>query len=633
MSSHVVEAMMASDEDDNKPIWEDGPETQTDVLIPTDIAAELPTEEAPRPSPADIDDNPTRPRVRPQKDIASLHRPDLQTKEQTVGAFLEDAEPSQTIGMDLEEESSMTVGVHLEDEPSITIGIHLEPETRKDSISSTAKAPDGTVRSMGSLHEAETVITSDTPWRGLHPTSLLVNLIPRAWITIRSMWPILIFVVVSGQGVGMRFVDLVVILMFALMSVWNTFIHWATLRYRIHHGRLEIKQGLLNRQNRTIDPDRIQNIELTQNLFHTWSGLVELRIDTAGEQTSEGLLSALSVEEASELRMQLASLGSLATSEGQESEQGDVVVSMGIAEILAFGLTQRTIGTVAVITAIGLEIMSQAGPQVTADFAVNMQPTMVIAAFMLAFVASWAFSALTSLFRYFGFKMTRLTEVIRTEQGLTTRRRVEIPLSKVQLVRADEPLLRRIMGYGTILIETAGLGFIDGQQRQAEGMVPLVDHNELGAVSSTAVPHAKVDPWTARLKPAHPRSLYRAIFGSTIRAAALIAFGMAVFGPIRLALLAIFPIAWLGAWLDWKKQGWLVTSSAIVSRRGFFNRRTFIISRNKLQSVHMHQGPFMRWHGLSQMVVCVAGSRISLPETGVQDTNWLIDELGQSIAP
>jgi len=599
---------MGSDEDDKKA--DDNPDTQTDVIIRADIEAELPTEEAPRPIPAEFDDSPTRPIPRPQRGRATVTvRPPF-TQEQTLGAFLEDEEPSETIGVHLEEEPSMTLGVHLET---------VEPTPNR--------LPAGPLRS---IHDADTVITADTPWYGLHPTSLIVNLIPRAWSTIRSMWPILLVVVVSGQGVGMRFVDLLVILMFALMSVWNTFIHWATLRYRIHQGRLEIKQGLLNRQTRTIDPERIQNIELVQNLFHTWSGLVELRIDTAGEQTTEGLLSALSVEEATELRTHLAELGSLAHSKDENGNEGDVIVEMGISEILAFGLTQRTIGTVAVMTAIGLEVMTQAGPEVAADFTVNMQPTMVIAAFMLAFVASWAVSALTSLFRYFGYKMLRLADVIRTEQGLTTRRRVEIPLSKVQLVRADEPLLRRIMGYGTILIETAGLGFVDGEQRQAEGMVPMVDYPDLGRVTSTAAPHANIDPWTAELNPAHPRSLYRSIFGSTIRAAILIAFGMGLFGPYRWAILAILPIAWVGAWLDWKKQGWLVTPTAIVSRRGFFNRRTFIISRDKLQSVHRVQGPFMRLHGLSQMVVCVAGSRVPLPETGVKDTDWLVHELSQA---
>jgi putative membrane protein len=591
---------MGSEGEGNKPLGtETNEEERTEVISPADIDAEMPTEEARRPPLPEVDDTPTNVYVRAQPVTISMLAHAAPPDEPTIGGFLEEDEAP---------------------EISKTIGVHLQPDDGPlTDLSIKLPAP------LGEIHEAETVITPDTPWRGLHPISLGVNLIPRAWSTIRSMWPVLIFVVIGGEGVGMRFVDLLVILLFALLSVWNTFIHWATLRYRIHQGRLEITQGLLNRQARTIDPSRIQNVELVQNLFHTWSGLVELRIDTAGEQTTEGLLSALSVEDATTLQNELAALGSLAST--AETAQGEVVAEMGLAEILAFGLTQRTIGTVAVITAVGLELMNQAGPDVTADFTVNMQPAMVVAIFLLAFVASWTVSAVTSLFRYFGFKMRRLPGAIRTTQGLTTKRKVEIPLTKVQLVRVDEPLMRRLMGYGTVLIETAGLGFVEGQQRQAEGMVPMVEQPELGRITALAAPHAEVNPWTTKLKPAHPRSLYRAMVGAAVRASLLIGLGMAFFGPIKWVLPIILPIALVGAWLDWARQGWLVTPTAIVSRRGFFNRRTFVIARDKLQSIHRIQGPFMRLHGLSRVVVNVAGSRVSLPETGDADADWLVAEL------
>ena len=321
---------------------------------------------------------------------------------------------------------------------------------------------------------------------------------------------------------------------------------------------------------------------------------------------------------AEDLRNQLAAVGSLAAAGRSNEEDGETIAAMSLAEILAFGLTQRTIGTVAVMTAIGLEILTQAGPEATVAFTDNMQPTMVIAAFMLAFVASWTVSAFTSVFRYFGYHMSRVQDAIRTECGLTTRRKVEIPLSKVQLVRTDEPLMRRLMGYGTLLVETAGLGVVEGQVRQAEGVVPMVEEQALGRIAQEAVPHADFDPWEKPLHPAHPRALYRAELTASGRAVFLAVLGWLYLDTMEWVVLGIFPIAWASAWLDWKKQGWMVTPSAVVSRRGFFNRRTFILSRDKLQSVHVVQGPFMRLHGLSRIVLRVAGSQISLP--GIPET-------------
>ena len=155
----------------------------------------------------------------------------------------------------------------------------------------------------------------------------------------------------------------------------------------------------------------------------------------------------------------------------------------------------------------------------------------------------------------------------------------------------------------------------------------MVEEQDLGRVAQEAVPHADFDPWEKPLRPAHPRALYRAELAASGRAAFLALVGWLYLDTMEWAVIFIFPIAWASAWLDWKKQGWMVTPSAVVSRRGFFNRRTFILSRDKLQSVHVVQGPFMRLHGLSRIVLRVAGSQISLPDTGDKDTDWLYEQL------
>jgi putative membrane protein len=468
------------------------------------------------------------------------------------------------------------------------------------------------------LPESDEPIEQVEQWKSLHSASLVVNLIPRAWRTLRSAWPLFLALLIGSGSLGMRAADLLILLLFAGLSGWNTFVHWLTLRYRMHGDRLEIKSGLINRQSRTIDPSRIQNIELVENLFHKFAGLVELRIETAGGTSTEGLLSALSLTEAQALRARLAGVGSLAQ-EDEAAPEAEPILEMSLAEILAYGLSRRTIGTVAVLTAVGLEIMGQLDPAGAQDLARFAGPGMIAAAFMVAFAGSWVLSAGASFFTHYGFRLIRTGESIQTISGLTTKRRVEIPLAKVQLVRADEPLLRRLMGYGTIAIETAGLGVQNGQVSQAEGLVPMVDRDNLGSIVSVAAPRITTNPWTAQLKPAHPRALWRAVTASTIQAL-LIAipafFFLDVMGWVALALI---PLSVVNAWFDWNWQGWLVTDQAIISRHGFLNRQTYVLARDKLQSVHMVQGPLMRLHGLGRVVVRVAGSQVALPDISKED--------------
>ena len=490
----------------------------------------------------------------------------------------------------------------------------------------------------------------DTPWRQLHPASVLVNLIPQIWRTIRGAWPILLALVL-GAGAGMQIFDLSLILMFFALAFGRTFVHFLTLRYRIHGGRFEVRFGLLNRQARDLDPVRIQNISLERNLFQRLAGLVEVRVETAGDAGTHGLLSALSMEAAHQLRAELQSLvreargaqepdaptdPGVASADAPDAPEGPALLRAGVAELIAYGLSRRTVGTVAVLTAVGFELLSRMGPEGAEQIAwLQSQPHVLGAAFLLAFAGSWGWSAGTAVFRHWGYTLARQGDRLVSTEGLTTTRRVEIPLRKVQVVQALEPWLRRAMGYGTVLIETAALGFADGQARQAEGVIPMVEKDALPGVLGAVLPSAGVDPWAVELQPAAPRALYRAIVSRLIRYGVLASFVVAVARADSWSFLAFaaVPLALPLGWMDWRWQGWLVTPTAVVARRGFLRKRTWVVARDKLQSVQVTQTLLMRWHRLGRVDVRVAGSIISLPDIRLTDAQAVFDDLAPAGRP
>jgi len=190
-------------------------------------------------------------------------------------------------------------------------------------------------------------------------------------------------------------------------------------------------------------------------------------------------------------------------------------------------------------------------------------------------------------------------------------------VQKVQLVRADEPLLRRWMGYGSVLIETAALGFADGQVRQAEGVVPMVERDALPEVVQAATPKVTVDPWTAELLPAHWRALYRMAIAGVVRTVLFAAAVWWFVGPWGWLALGALPIVAIGDWLEWRRERWLVTDASVVVRRGLLRRSTWVLDRAKIQSVEVVQTPIMRWHGLGRVVVRVAGNAVALPDVAL----------------
>ncbi|MBK9370210.1 MAG: PH domain-containing protein [Deltaproteobacteria bacterium] len=252
--------------------------------------------------------------------------------------------------------------------------------------------------------------------------------------------------------------------MILVPGVLSTLVHLFTLRYRVSGGRLEIRQGLLNRQARTLAPDRIQNVSLVRNLFHRASA-GEVRIETAGDSSTEGMLSALSVEDAEALltelnaaRGQAAAAAPPSTPCARRRRRSCASAPPGAPRLRLYkrrGVGPRDLSHGAWAARSDRhpprrgETTSPAPPPHP-----PRGPRRARHRRLVTFSALRAPSVITAspLTR----EPTPRGPGLRAVEGLFTRREVSLSLNKVQLVSAVEPLLRRLMGYGTVSVETAG---------------------------------------------------------------------------------------------------------------------------------------------------------------------------------
>ncbi len=453
-------------------------------------------------------------------------------------------------------------------------------------------------------------------WNRLHPASPLINLIPQAWRIVRAYWPLLLALLIGTEaGTGLSWLDLLYLPLFFLAPMARTVIHWATLRYRVHEGQLEIRSGLLTRQVRLIGPERIQNSELVRNPMHRLTGLVEVRLETAGGVQTEGLLSALPLPQAQALMDRLDQLRrstGMPTAQ-QEAPAAETILEVGSLELLAHGLTSRRVGVLAVLAAVGLELWQQVGDADPAALQQGMHPGFVAGVVLGSFVLGVLLAVGNSLLRYHGFALVRSDDRVEARHGLLTRRQVGMQIRRVQLIRVDEPLLRRMMGFATLHMETAGLAAGPDGMRQAEATIPMIDRDHLAALCRTLVPQADADPWAGDLRPAPRRALGLALQRALVRAGMLQLLALVVGGLWGLVALPIIPAMLIAAWFDWRWQAWRITERLVVARRGFWIRRTWILPRHKIQSALCMQGPILRLWGLSHVLVRMAGNRVWLP--------------------
>jgi len=476
-------------------------------------------------------------------------------------------------------------------------------------------------------------VTSEVPeldWRMLHPASVAVNLLPRTLAVLRGAWPLLLLIFFNrDRSAGLaNSVDLLILMMFFVSTVGQTLVHFLTLRYRVNAGRLEIRTGILNRNVRVIDPDRIQNTEMYRNVAHRLSGLVEVRIETASGTEVEGLLSALTFEDAEELVDALERSKKRSRPATEEIEPPSVVVDNTIWDLIRYGATATRVGAVAVIIiGVMLDGTTYVAPDSAAELEARMTTLALIVGVIAVFSSAWVFGIGSVILRHFGFELTIDGDSLVAAEGLFNTRRVELKLHKVQLLLVSQPLLRRLAGFGSLHIETAAAREEGGGVVAAATTVPVVESVDIDRVVRTALPSADIAVADGTFHRPHPRALYREVALSIVRTVFFGLFAWWMFGNLGALVFGWLPFAVFAAWLDYQFQGWVVTDKVVATRRGYWNRTTTIIAREKLQSLERFQGPIQRLIGLAFLRVRVAGNSVLLPEIALADADAVREQL------
>lgn len=464
-------------------------------------------------------------------------------------------------------------------------------------------------------------------WRRLHPMSLAVNLVPRMFVFVRAFWPILVLWLFGGIDAA-SLVDSTLLLLFFVIPMAQTAVHFFTLRYRVEEGRLEIEHGLLHRQARVIDPDRVQNVELTRNLFQRLFGLVEVRIETASGTDIEGMLSALRRDDAEALVAALKAHVREPTAEEDPLEEAPVVVANGPGDLVRYGITATRIGAAALLVwGVLLEGVQVLDPREVGAAASVLEGLGALALALAVITGGLVAGVGGAVLRHWNFQLRQVGDRLVTTEGLLTERQVQLRTRRVQIVRLEEPFLRRMLGFGSLHIETAAARMGAGGVESAEAVVPVVDREVLGAVITAALPDLDTDITRVELNPPHPRALLRNLIRAAIQSVLVALVLSWAFYPLGLAAW-LLPVASLFVtFREHRCQGWLVTDRYVVARRGWVRRTTWVIARRKLQVLEVDQGPLLRRYGLGRLVLRVPGAAVAMPMLAFGEVRSLLDTL------
>ncbi len=471
--------------------------------------------------------------------------------------------------------------------------------------------------------------------RRLHPASILLG-IDVGQIFQWGLVPLVALVTSSGRAV------LVLIGLLLVLSPVIRVLDWRRRRYSFDGAELRIESGVLSRSLRSLDVDRIQQIEIRRKLLHRVLGLAAVRVETAGSVSEpEVELRVVSESDARALRTAVraakarsrAGVEVDATTDADDAPgagtdtRGERVLTVPATHIVLASVTGARLLVLPAFVAAAVQLAGDAFDQFAeqADQGIEQLgraaepllgggPDWVLAALVaLVFTgAAVAVAVVTGLLRDGGFRIDRVDGDLHVSRGLLSTQESLVPLARVQMVVIRRNWLRRLLGFATVSVRSAGGSAGAG-----------------GSVTVPLVPDAAIDRLLAELLPgvpgvpdlvSHPRAaLRRSVVGRLIRSSILVGIGITALyfagwlGPwTGGALLCLLPLAVALGVLEYLNLAHGTTGLVVASRSGALSIRTEVAPLRKVQAVGGSAGPFQRRLGLSSLTAHVAGPSAQL---------------------
>ncbi|UWX97225.1 PH domain-containing protein [Arthrobacter zhaoxinii] len=424
---------------------------------------------------------------------------------------------------------------------------------------------------------------TEPEWKRVHPVSPLV----RGWIALAAL---AYFVgrdqVESGfAGGGMDlpagsalYWTLLALGMALLVIAGAFFLSWWFTRYQLTHDHIRVHSGVVVRRQRQARLDRVQAIDIVQPLLARIFGLAELRFEVADAGESAVRLAFLRLRDAQQLRAQILedASGAQDTHSGGDGDgdAGDATVP-GEQQVLALS-PGRVIASVLLSGTTVLLVLAVAG--VIALTALTGEAASIAAMVPIIFGFGSAYWNLFS--SGFNFRASVSREGIRLRSGLLDTRASTVPPGRIQALVVRQSPLWRIPGWYSISVNVAGYGAgSDSASSARTRLLPAGTSEEVLRMLALVLPDAGT---------ADPVGVFTA--------------GMDGTGPAAGFTITPRRARWRAP-LAWRRNGFLVTDSALLARHGYLWRSLQVVPHSRTQSLALEQGPLQRLQRLADLVL------------------------------
>ncbi len=448
---------------------------------------------------------------------------------------------------------------------------------------------------------------SDGEWHRLHPLTPLMKgglfLVVVIGIVIANLRDRLIGFFIPGGGEDwgdydysgdpidfivvndLVLVAALVVLGLLLVLLALFWLSWRFHTFRITGDDVEVRSGVLFRTHRRAPLDRVQSVNLTRPMVARLLGMAKLEVVGAGLDSNVKLeyLSTVNAEAVRGDILRLASgrqlAGARATDAGSLRDRATAAVSAGLTGLIegAEGPVDQPASVVHIPPGrlIGSHLLSGSTIWLLLLVAAVVVGSILgtpwllfsIVPTLIGFGAYW-FRQITRSLRY---SIAPTPAGVRITFGLFTTITETLPPGRIHAVEISQPLLWRGAGWWRIRVNRlSGRSATDTSAQQFADVLPVGTRADVERVMRLILPVLPDQAWPD-------------------------VFANGILGPVEGDPYTNTPrrARWLRP-LSWRRNGFLLTSDALLLRSGVLRRALVLLPLARLQSIRIAQGPVDR---------------------------------------
>ncbi len=287
---------------------------------------------------------------------------------------------------------------------------------------------------------------------------------------IRQFWPILLVVILNNldfqtKGSSSSEDPYMTRILFVLggISAIGSIIAYFKFYYYITDDEFVIEKGLFQKKKINIPFDRIQTINFEQNLIHQAFNVVSLEVDSAGSNQKEISLQAIKREEAEAIRAfimtEKAKSQSVVQKETQEviieEERPNILMRLNPFDLIKVGISQNHIRGLGIImgfgfwifqTVIDFDFIDENNPMDMVEHELGLGSLLSFWVYLILalIIFSILISLILTVFQHFDLRFFRTKAGFKVVSGLFTKREESANINKIQFIRWEDSILKRI---------------------------------------------------------------------------------------------------------------------------------------------------------------------------------------------